>query len=261
MKLLFSLFLLTLPSSTLSFAPGPIAKTRSTHQQLAAWGGWSFGRKNKKESLVPDEDDEPKAEGGFTSSIMGDQEDADAVQKETKILLGRFTKGKTISKVVEKSEKEEQVDWEVEDDGIFGYLPTKEMTGVEPKITQLCSTISRQLYSKASADEFMLSTKDIKTELFIYDNHGDYFDATPPFLVAITGKTMILGWRGTSGLLDTINDAAASPQSSLAWRKHCKTIKAQGAMTSIVHNDIANHETAIIKKAKELGITEIVTTG
>ena len=89
MKLLFSLFLLTLPSSTLSFAPGPIAKTRSTHQQLAAWTN-PFGRKNKKESLVPDEDDEPKAEGGFTSSIMGDQEDADAVQKETKILLGRF---------------------------------------------------------------------------------------------------------------------------------------------------------------------------
>ena len=62
MKLLFSLFLLTLPSSTLSFAPGPIAKTRSTHQQLAAWTN-PFGRKNKKESLVPDEDDEPKAEG------------------------------------------------------------------------------------------------------------------------------------------------------------------------------------------------------
>jgi len=107
----------------------------------------------------------------------------------------------------------------------------------------------------------MLSTKDMKTELFIHDNHGDFFDATPPFGVFISGKTMILGWRGTSGLADGLNDAAASPQSSLAWRKHCKSIKAQGAMTSIVHNDIANHEKAIIKKAKELGITEIITTG
>ncbi len=135
------------------------------------------------------------------------------------------------------------------------------MTGVEPVMTQLCSTISSQLYNKASADEFMLSTKDIKTELLIYDDHGDFFDATPPFCVAVTGKTMILGWRGTSGLADGLNDAAASPQSSLAWRKHCKTIMAQGAMTSIVHNDIANHEKAIIKKAQELGITEIITTG
>lgn len=128
-------------------------------------------------------------------------------------------------------------------------------------MTQLCATISMQLYSKSSFDEFKLSTKDIKTDLFIYDNHGAFFDATPPFLVAITGKTIILGWRGTFSLVDGLNNAAASPQSSLAWGKHAKTIKAQGAMTSIVHNDIVTHEKAIIAKAKELGITEIITTG
>ena len=146
-------------------------------------------------------------------------------------------------------------------DGIFGCIPTKEMTGVDPIMTQLCSTISAQLYSKDSFDEFKLSTKDIKTELLIYDNHGDLFAATPPFCVAVTGKTMILGWRGTSGLADGLTDVAASPQSSLAWRKHAKTIKAQGAMTSVVSNDIVNHEIAIIKKAQDLGINEIITTG
>lgn len=175
-------------------------------------------------------------------------------------MIGRFGK-KTPIQIVEKSEEDAKIDWEVKDDGIFGCVPDKEMTGVEPAMTQLCATISQQLYTKATAKEFKLSTKDVKTELFIYDDHGDFFDATPPFLAAICGKTMVLGWRGTSGLADGLNDVAASPQSSLAWRKHAKTIKAQGAMTSIVHNDIANHEKTIIRKVKELGITEIVTTG
>jgi len=70
-----------------------------------------------------------------------------------------------------------------------------------------------------------------------------------------------LGWRGTISLADKLNDVAASPLSSLAWRKHAKTIKAQGSMTSIAHNDIVIHQQAIIAKAKEVGITEIVTTG
>jgi hypothetical protein len=149
----------------------------------------------------------------------------------------------------------------LQEDGIFGCLPTKEMTGVEPIMTQLCSTISSQLYTKESFDEFMLSSKDIKTELLIYEDHGDLSGATPPFCIAVTGKTMILGWRGTSGLADGLNDVAASPQSSLAWRKYAKTIKAQGAMTSIVSNDLVTYEKLIIKKAQDLGITEIITTG
>jgi len=265
MKLAVSLFLLAArrQSSTAAFAPSSIAKYRSSHHELAARWRNPFANFLKKKEIVVIEDDnaEPMSDNGFTSSLLGDQEDDDVIEKETKLLLNRF-KTKTINKMIERTEKEENIiDWEVKDDGIFGCLPTKEMTGVEPIITQLCSTISSQLYSKDSFDEFMLSTKDIKTELLIYDNHGDLFDATPPFCVAVTGKTMILGWRGTSGLADGLNDAAASPQSSLAWRKYAKTIKAQGAMTSIVSNDIVNHEIAIIKKVQDLGITEIITTG
>lgn len=160
-----------------------------------------------------------------------------------------------------RQKKQAEAEWEVKDDGIFGCLPTKEMTGVEPEMTQLCATVSTQMYNCKSFEEFKLSTKDVKTDLFLYDNHGDLNDGTSPFGVAIVGKTMILGWRGTSTLADGLNDAAASPQSSLAWRKYAKTIKAQGAVTSIVHNDLANHEKAIIRRAKKLCITEIITTG
>ena len=92
--------------------------------------------------------------------------------------------------------EEEEAWWEVKEDGIFGFVPTKEMTGVEPHMTQLCSTFSSQLYNKLSFDEFKLSTKDHKTELLIFDDHGDFKVATPPFGVAVCGETMIIGWRG-----------------------------------------------------------------
>ena len=78
----------------------------------------------------------------------------------------------------------------------------------------------------------------------------------------ISGDTIILGWRGTSSIADGINDAAASPQSSFAWRKHAKTIKAHGAVTSIVHNALVTHEAELINFIKaNPRIKEIVTTG
>ena len=68
-------------------------------------------------------------------------------------------------------------------------------------------------------------------------------------------------YRGTQTPFDAINDFAATPQSSFAWRKHAKTIKAQGAMTSIVINDIVNHEKEIIEECQKRGIKQIITTG
>jgi hypothetical protein len=204
---------------------------------------------------------------GFTGRFFKDKEDNADMDTEKQDMFSRFKK-KTISEaktkgatLVEKTEAEAKVDWEVKNDDIFGFMPTKEMTGVEPEMSRLCATISSQLYNKTSEDEFILSTKDKKTEIFIYDDHGAFLDATPPFLAATTDDTMILGWRGTGSLADGLNDAACSPQSSLAWRKHAKTIKVQGAFTSIVHNDLANHEVEIIKKIKKSGIKEIITTG
>ena len=82
-----------------------------------------------------------------------------------------------------------------------------------------------------------------------------------PFVLQLREKTVIWGWCGTSSLVDMLTDGAAAPQSNIAWRKHAKTTKAQGPMTGVVLNDIATHEKAIIKKAKELDITEIITTG
>ena len=198
-------------------------------------------------------------ESGFTHELLADEDDA---EEEKKVRMASFKKSK-LSEVDFDNlvEKEEDDDNWVELTANIINLPTKEMTGVEPEIARLCSTISTQLYSRKSKDAFALCTKDMKTEVLIYDRHGAFSETTVPFGVFVTGKTMIIGWRGTNTLIDGINDIAISPQSGIGWRKHAKTIKAQGAMTSIVYNDIVIHEEAIIKKAKELGITEIITTG
>lgn len=268
MRLLAAALVISRPFASNAFAP-PVSSTairsiRSTSLN-AGFSWWPFGRedKEKQTALIPDE--EPSSEGGsFTSDLLGDTKSKEEIEEENKSLIGRVGKmgvNAIMESAVQVSEEEEQAEFEMRAEGVFRYMPPKDMTGVDPRMSRLCSTISEQLYSKTSFDQFKLSTSDMKTDLFIYDDHGDFLDATPPFLTAITGKTMILGWRGTGTLMDAVNDAAASPQSSLAWRKHAKTIKAQGAMTSICHNDIVVHQKAIIAKAKREGITEIITTG
>lgn len=202
---------------------------------------------------------------GFVSDWLSDRFDNE--EDEQKALTDRVKNPvitlarKAGASLIESTEKEEKVYWEAKDDGIFGFVPTKEMTGVEPHMTQLCSTLSSQLYKKTKFEDFKLSTKDNKAELLIYDDHGKLKEATPPFGAVVSGDTLILGWRGTSGISDLMSDAAASPQSNFAWRKHAKTIKVQAPMNSIAQNDLVTHEEELIKEIKARGIKEIVTTG
>lgn len=156
---------------------------------------------------------------------------------------------------------DEKKNWEIKDKGLFRVVPSKEMTGVEPDMTRLCSTLSYQLYHKKAIDEIKLSTKNHTVEVLIYDDHGDLKPATVPFSVVVCEDTMILGWRGTGSLIDGINDMSVSPQSSFAWRKHAKSIKVQGGYTSIVQNDLVTHERSIIEEARKRNIKEIITTG
>ena len=151
--------------------------------------------------------------------------------------------------------------WEGEEDGNFKYYPTKEQCGVEEDIFKLCCTISDQLYYWKPAKDFKLSTKDMTTEVLIYDDHGIFNASSPPFIVTVTGKTMILGWRGTQGFSDLLTDLCANPRGSFVWKKHAKYIKAQVAMAGIVDDDLLENGDEIIKLAKKHGVTEIVTTG
>lgn len=236
MKLLFAAFALTLPSTSVGFSPGPTSLVTSPRTKALemSWLDDFFAHRS------------------------------DNAEEMRQSILSRFRK-RTIKDAMDAGAKlegaKEKITWEVKDDGLFGFVPTKEMTGVEPYITQFCSTFSKQLYDCKSSDQFKVSTKDHKGELLIFDDHGKLAEATPPFGVLVVGDTMIIGWRGTNSLNDLVNDAANSPQSSFAWRKHAKTIKLQGAMTSIVQNDLVQHETEIIKEIQDRGIKEVVVTG
>ena len=188
----------------------------------------------------------------FVSGLFDDREDDD-------------TKSNWFEEFFERiwNRKPNVVDtiWEGEEDGIFKYHPTKEQCGVEEDIFKLCCTISYQLYHRHSAKEFNLSTKDMTTEVLIYDDHGIFNASSPPFIVTVTGKTMILGWRGSASFSDLFTDLCANPRGSFLWKKHAKYIKAQVAMAGIVDDDLLENGDEIIKLAKKHGVTEIVTTG
>ena len=178
---------------------------------------------------------------------------------------------KTIQKIkneIDVDEIEEMTDdEEIEDNKYqFDHYPTKKMTGVDTHITRLCATMSSQTYhvSNGKLSDYKLNTKDHKVEIIFQEMQGTFRPSSPNFGACVIGDTMILCWRGTQASnypLDLLNDVAFSPTSSIAWRKHAKTLKMQGAMTSLCTNDICGHEETIIAACKEHGIKEIVTTG
>lgn len=188
----------------------------------------------------------------FISELFDDREDDNAVDDWFEGLWDRiWNREPSVPDTV----------WEGEEDGVFLYHPTKEESGVEEDIFKLCCTISDQVYSKYSAKDFRLSTKEMKTEVLIYDDHGIFNATSPPFIVTLTGKTMILGWRGTHDYSDVLTDVCACPHASFAWKKHAKYIKVQSAMAAIVIDDFLENGDEIIKLAKQHEVTEIITTG
>jgi len=148
-----------------------------------------------------------------------------------------------------------------EENPTFLKPPSKEMTSLDIDITRLCATVSHRLYYADDKKDFEINTKVMKDVVpFEFDDHGYLAGGTSPFAAVVAGKTLILGWRGSASPIDFLNDAALSPQSSIALREY-KNIKMQGGFTGIVQNDLVLHEDKLIKLIHEKEIKEIVTTG
>lgn len=250
MKLVLATSALSLLPSAFGFAPLP----PSPSQVLA-------GRTLLDQSQ---QDSSSSLQMSFLSDLFSDRSDEEA---EKKSLWDRFKKPLVGGVVInEQSSKDEKMQaYANKSEENFDYLPTKEMTGVETHMTRLCATISLQLYelNDGRKDAFLLNTDDHKTEVLLLDMQVGFESTNPTFGIAVSGDTMILGWRGTDPktITDVFNDLACSPTSSLLWRKHKQTLKVQGAMASLVNNDLAKHEDMIIEECKKRGIKEIVTTG
>lgn len=152
---------------------------------------------------------------------------------------------------------------EIQKQGAVRYVPTTTMTGVAPNTTRLCAAISGQIYNAKSVADFNLSNRDLKidAEIIMFETHQKLEETTPPFVVIVSGKTMICGWRGSSTLMDWVMDFAFAPVASSRWIKSAKSVRAQGGYCALIESDLSLHEDFIIDEIKKRGIEELVLTG
>lgn len=79
--------------------------------------------------------------------------------------------------------------------------PSKEETGVDPAIVEICASLSNQIYDAYSKDYFNLEASNgDKAEVLILDTHGNLNPAIPAFAVATVGSVLIMGWVSFNNL-------------------------------------------------------------
>ena len=145
-----------------------------------------------------------------------------------------------------------------------GYIeipPNSDMTGVDETTTRICAALSGQIYTAKSKYDFDLSISGRVVEVILFDDNGILAETTPPIAIAITGNTMIIGWRGSQTLMDWIMDFAFAPMASRSWVHMAPSIRAQGGYCALVESYMCKHESTILKEVKTRGIQEILLTG
>eukprot|EP00555_Chaetoceros_dichaeta_P002905 CAMPEP_0198250836 /NCGR_PEP_ID=MMETSP1447-20131203/1871_1 /TAXON_ID=420782 /ORGANISM="Chaetoceros dichaeta, Strain CCMP1751" /LENGTH=542 /DNA_ID=CAMNT_0043935733 /DNA_START=42 /DNA_END=1670 /DNA_ORIENTATION=+ len=153
-------------------------------------------------------------------------------------------------------------------------IPSKECTGVEKHITEICASFSEQIYKATTETRFKLeaATKEngkvVTAKVLILDTHGESNAAIPAFGVAVTGKTMIMGWRGTNTnaskantILDAVSDFAIGPVVCGDLGKARSGIRMHNAMSSFASSDLDIHGHKIVSLIEDYGIDKIVFTG
>jgi hypothetical protein len=140
--------------------------------------------------------------------------------------------------------------------------PSKELTGVDPSLTDVCATISHQIYNATSKDYFSLSDADHQADVLHFHDHGLLKDTVPPFVIAESGDALILGWRGSTTLMDWASDVSYAPVASSRWSSITQNVRAHSAYSALVESDLALYEDAIIAAVKKnKKIKQIILTG
>lgn len=140
-------------------------------------------------------------------------------------------------------------------------IDSPDIDGVDKSITEICANLSHQIYSVKEKDQFKM--KEDTDKVVIFDNHGELDIANPAFVVAVTGKTLIMGWRGSNSTLDFISDASFAPVTAPELGEAKSGIRGHGVMFSFISSDLAMHQTEIVKhiKNKNNPLERIVFTG
>ena len=144
----------------------------------------------------------------------------------------------------------------------FKHTPKPEDTGVPENITRLAAALSGQIYAVEKAEEFDLSTDDLKVDVMFLDNHGLLKCLKPYFACVVTGQTMIIGWRGTTDdIMNVITDLNATPSTCSRWAHISTDLKVHGGFHPIVENDLCSWEAKLVAMMEKHGVTELITTG
>ncbi len=140
-------------------------------------------------------------------------------------------------------------------------VPGKMLTGVDESITENCANISHQIYSVESAKDFKL--KKYTDKVIIYDNHSEFNLTSPSFVAAVSGDTLIMGWRGTQAVFDFVTDVTLNPVTAPELGSAASGIRGHGMFFSHISSDLMLHQNKITEYIKEEknGIKNIVFTG
>lgn len=143
-------------------------------------------------------------------------------------------------------------------------LPSKDLTGVSLGLVRICATMSQQIYTANSIQDFSLTNPDdpsIAADPILFDTHGTRKDVIPPFCVAVAGSCMILAWRGSNTIMDWVSDVGYAPVTSSRWRQVSTSVLAHSAYTSFVESDLASHEDFILQEIRSRKIDTVLLTG
>lgn len=128
-------------------------------------------------------------------------------------------------------------------------------------LTQVCATMSQQLYNVNVAGDFRLSRNGVNVDVIIFDNHREYEATTPAFCCAVVNSTMICGWRGSSTVMDWGMNVAAAPLKSSRWYAVAPEVRAHGGYASFVESEFTVHQEEMIKVIREKHIKQFIFTG
>jgi hypothetical protein len=142
--------------------------------------------------------------------------------------------------------------------------PSQELTGVSPELTSICATISDQIYSAETINDFKLrneSNPSVTAQVVLFDNHGGLGATIPPFCVAVADSCMILAWRGSKTIMDWVSDVSYAPVTSSRWNQVSAQVRAHGAYASLIESDLATHEVWIVDQVQKRSIKTLLLTG
>jgi hypothetical protein len=154
---------------------------------------------------------------------------------------------------------------EEEDKTKIKTAPGIEMTGVEPELTRLCAAVSGQIYKVKTMTEFELNADGLTPEPKVILLDTDCNVTIAPMAAVVVGNKLVIGFRGSSTLMDWILDFAFAPVANRTLMDKAPKVRTPAGFSALVENYLAKHEKTILDQLKTIiskdGEAELIFTG